>query len=438
MAIMWRVSDAILSLNIVNAPLIATMSGISIALVLYLLIRRPTVRWVLTASIGAVSGALIGALTILLTVNVLNLFGTRLSPIVDTWIILTFAAVAVAVVNLWLSRWWRKVIAAVSILVFVLTGTLGVNAAFGLDKTVAAFLGVTNEKPLDLGAPSTADPGIDPNTPLYESWKAPADLPATGSLGTVDIPNSASGFVARTALAYVPPAGLVASKPKLPVIIQLNGQPGSPGLDDPKAILDKMAAADNGLGPIVVNPDQLGDDSKDPLCLDTSMGNVETYIMKDVVPWVKSHFAVSDDPKDWTVLGFSNGGMCAAYFGAKYPEVFGNVVDLSGDEYQGVDDRSTLSRVFGGDQAAYEAVWPKTIMSKTKYPDSVGVFAVGANDSEALPGVKRTYDAAVAAGITATYTEIPDSSHDNVALDGGLTRGYEVLYPRWGLTKPSS
>ncbi|MDF2442003.1 MAG: hypothetical protein JWR01_206, partial [Subtercola sp.] len=296
-------------------------------------------------------------------------------------------------------------------------------------------------KPLDTGQPSTgsptADPSIDPGRPLYETWKAPADLPAVGSLGTVDIPNTVSGFPARTALAYVPPAGLVSAKPKLPVIIQLNGQPGSPGLDDPKVILDKLAASDNGLGPIVVNPDQLADDSKDPMCLDTSMGNVETYIMKDVVPWVKSHFVVSDDPKDWTILGFSNGGMCAAYFGAKYPQVFGNFVDISGDEYQGVDDRSTLSRVFNGDQAAYEAVWPKTIMSKSTYPDSVGVFAVGANDQEALGGVKRTYDAAVAAGIHATYTEIPDSSHDNVALDGGLSRGYEVLYPRWGLTKPS-
>ncbi|MDF2443670.1 MAG: hypothetical protein JWR01_1873, partial [Subtercola sp.] len=138
--------DAFLSLNIVNAPLIVTMTVLSIALVLYLLIRRPTTRWVLTVCIGAVAGALIGALTILVAVNMLDLFGTHLSPVVDSWIILTFAAVAIAIVNLWLSRWWRKVIAAVSILVFVLTGTLGVNAAFGLDQTVAAFLGVTNAK----------------------------------------------------------------------------------------------------------------------------------------------------------------------------------------------------------------------------------------------------------------------------------------------------
>ncbi|RFA22544.1 alpha/beta hydrolase [Subtercola boreus] len=434
-------NDAILSLNITNAPLIVTMSALSIALVLYLLIRRPTTRWVLTAALALVGGALAGALTILITVNVLDLFGTRLSPVVDVWIILTFTGVAVAIANLWLSSWWRKLIAVIGIVVIGLTGTLGVNAAFGLNKTVAAFFGVTNEKPLDIGSNTnspTADPNIDPNAPLYSTWKAPADMPATGSLGTVSIPNTESGFLARTPLAYVPPAGLVDNKPKLPVIIQLNGQPGSPGLDDPKVILDKLAAEHNGLGPIVVNPDQLGDDSKDPLCLDTSMGNVETYIMKDVVPWVKSHFAVSDNPKDWTILGFSNGGMCASYFGAKYPQVFGNFVDLSGDEYQGVDDRSTLSRVFQGDQAAYEAVWPTTIMSKTTYPDSVGVFTVGESDTEATAGVKKNYDAAVAAGIMASFTVIPGGGHDNVALDGGLSTAYDVLFPRWGLIAPTT
>ncbi|RFA08351.1 hypothetical protein B7R54_03245 [Subtercola boreus] len=429
-------TDLILGLNIVNAPLVRTMSALSIALVLFLLIRRPTTRWVLTASIGAVSGALIGTITLLVTVNVLNLFGTRLTAVVDTWVVLTFTAVAIGIVNLWRSKWWRKLVAAVSIIVFVVTGALGVNAAFGLNKTVAAFFGVTNEKPLDLGQ-HTASPnptnGADDVTPLYTRWQPPAGMPAEGKVGTVNIPHAASGFIARTALAYVPPAGLVADPPTLPVIIQLNGQPGSPGLDDPKVILDKLAAGDNGLAPIIVNPDQLGDDSKDPLCLDTSMGNVETYIMKDVVPWVRANFNVSSDPKDWTVLGFSNGGMCASYFGAKYPQVFGNFVDLSGDEYQGVDDSSTLKRVFGGDQAAYEAVWPASIMARGTYPDSVGVFTVGESDSEAKPGVKKTYDAAVAAGIQATYTEIPGGGHDNTALDGGLSKAYDVLYPRWGL-----
>ncbi|MEA9985936.1 alpha/beta hydrolase [Subtercola sp. RTI3] len=431
--------DSLLNLNIVQGPVIIGFAATAAVFGLYLLIRRPGRRWIVTAASGLVGGALAGIVTLVITVYLLDLFGTRLSPLVDSVIVLTFAAVGLAIVNLWLSRWWRKLIAVLGIAVFIATGTLGVNAVYGLNKTVAAFFGVTNAKPLVLpsasGTPTPA-PVVDPNAPLYESWMPPADLPATGQLGTVNIPHDVSGFIARTALAYVPPAGLVANAPALPVIIQLNGQPGSPGLDDPKVILDKLAAANRGLAPIVVNPDQLGDDTKDPLCLDTSKGNVETYLMKDVVPWVKAHFNVLSDPKDWTIMGFSNGGMCASYFGAKYPSTFGNFVDISGDEYQGVDDKSTLKKMFGGNQAAYEAVWPTTIMSKSTYPDSWAVFAVGADDAEAIPGVKTNYDAAVAAGIHATYTAIPGSGHDNTALDGGLSAGYTLIYQRGGLSAP--
>ncbi|GGF13148.1 alpha/beta hydrolase [Subtercola lobariae] len=419
--------DSLLALNIVRGPIIITFAVLSLAAALYLLLRRPTRRWIVTAASGLLGGAAAGALTLYITVTALNLFGTKLSPLVITTIILTFAGVGLALVNLWSSRWWRKLIAVAAIAVFIVTGTLGVNAIYGLNKTVAAFFGVTNEKPLVLPLPAGQDAAGSP---------APTDaatgLPTAGELGTIDIPHSESGFIARTGLAYVPPAGLVANPPALPVIIQLNGQPGSPGLDDPRVILDRLANANHGLAPIVINPDQLGDDSRDPLCLDTARGNVETYIMKDVVPWVKSHFHVLQDPADWSIMGFSNGGMCAAYFGAKYPETFGNFVDISGDEHQGVDEAGTVDKVFGGDQGAYESFWPVNVMARETYPDSSAVFAVGAGDDQAIPGVKKTFDAAVAAGIHSTYTEIAGSAHDNTALDGGLTAGYALIFARTG------
>ncbi|UFS57827.1 alpha/beta hydrolase [Subtercola endophyticus] len=427
--------DSLLALNIVRGPLIITFGVLSLAAGIFLIARRPTRRWIITAAAGLVGGAAAGALTLYITVTVLDLFGTRLSPLVDATVILTFAAVGLAIVNLWRSRWWRKVIAVAAMATLLIAGTLGVNAIFGLNKTVAAFFGVTNEKPLALPLPTdAAGQPVDANgTPVPVD---PASgLPRTGEVGTVSIPHDVSGFIARTALAYVPPAGLVANPPALPVIIQLNGQPGSPGLDDPKTLLDARAATNHGLAPIVVNPDQLGDDSRDPLCLDTHRGNVETYIMKDVVPWVKAHFHVLQDPRDWTIVGFSNGGMCAAYFGAKYPGTFGNFVDISGDEYQGVDSAPTLDSVFGGDEAAYKAVWPVNVMdANAPYADSSAVFAVGAMDDQAIPGVKKNFDAAVAAGIHSTYTEIAGSGHDGTALDGGLSAGYTLVFARagWG------
>lgn len=437
-------ADFILTLNIVNGPIVIVLSLLSLAFAGYLLARRrPTLLWVLTALVGILAGAAIALVTVFLTEKVFNLFGVGFSAATTAWITLTFAAIGLAVVNLWRSPWWRKVIAGVAIVLFALTGTVGVNASIGLTKTVGALLGIGTEKPLVVPTPRpdpTAHPTSSPTgLALYQSWSPPADLPSTGTVGTIDIPNTNSGFVARKALAYLPPAALVQNAPALPVIIQLNGSPGSPGLDVPKGILDGMAAANNGLAPIVINPDQLGDPSKDPLCLDVTSDKVETYIMKDVVPYVRSHFNVMQDAKDWAFVGFSNGGECATYFGAKYPEVFGNVVDISGDQYQAYGDNGAAKKFFGGDKAAYRAVWPENILASGAhaYPDSFAVFTAGSDDAEINASVRTVYAAAQAAGWAASFTQIPNAGHDGPALEIGLQTGFGALYPRMGLSKPA-
>ncbi|QWT24906.1 esterase family protein [Subtercola sp. PAMC28395] len=437
-------TDLILSINIVDGPAVVALVVLSLGLAGYLLARRPTPVWVLTALVGLLAGAAVALVTVFLTEKVFDLFGVGFSTTTITWIVLTFAGIGLAIVNLWRSRWWRKVVAGVAILIFALTGTVGVNSSIGLTKTVGALLGIGTEKPLVVptGLPTTPHPtGTSSHTaapstvPLYQSWTPPADMPSVGTVGTIDIPNTNSGFVARKALAYLPPAALVQGAPALPVIIQLNGSPGSPGLDDPKSILDQMASANKGLAPIVINPDQLGDPSKDPLCLDATSDKVETYIMNDVVPYVRTHFNVLQDPKSWAFVGFSNGGECAAYFGAKYPNVFGNVVDISGDQYQAIGDNGAAQKYFGGDAAAYKAAWPQNILASGAhaYPDTLGVFTAGSDDQEINAGVRTVFAAAKAAGWKASFTEIPNAGHDGPALDIGLQTGYNALYPRWGL-----
>ena len=104
------------------------------------------------------------------------------------------------------------------------------------------------------------------------------------------------------------------------------GQPGDPDASFIGQVLDEYAARNDGLAPIVLVVDQLGDPTEDPLCLDTELGKVETYVMQDVVPWAKQYLDVLQGRQFTTVAGYSNGGECAAYFGAKYPEVFGNIL----------------------------------------------------------------------------------------------------------------
>ncbi len=42
--------------------------------------------------------------------------------------------------------------------------------------------------------------------------------------------------------------------------------------------LDRLAAAHHGLAPIVVMPDQLGEATRNPMCVDGPLGDSRTYL----------------------------------------------------------------------------------------------------------------------------------------------------------------
>ena len=93
--------------------------------------------------------------------------------------------------------------------------------------------------------------------------------------------------------------------------------------------------------------------------------------------------------------------------------------------------------MFNGDQAAYDAVKPANIMaSKAPYPDTTAVFTVGENDAAFGPGAQRLADAALQAGMVTTFFSVPGADHGVSGLLGGLDKGFEVLYPRLGLSAP--
>lgn len=53
-------------------------------------------------------------------------------------------------------------------------------------------------------------------------------MPATGEVSKVAIPGAVSGFAAREAEVYLPPAYLSTPRARLPVLVLLAGQPASP------------------------------------------------------------------------------------------------------------------------------------------------------------------------------------------------------------------
>jgi enterochelin esterase-like enzyme len=278
---------------------------------------------------------------------------------------------------------------------------------------------------------SAASPATQSTTAA--ATQAPV-LPVTGSIETVHIPATVSGFTARDAEVYLPPAAQVADAPDLPFVLMMMGQPGNPDASYIGSVLDTFALTHDGQAPIVVVADQLGDPSVDSLCLDTQAhGNVQTYLEQDVVSWARTNLHITTDRVDWTVAGFSNGGQCAISLAARFPEVWGNVISASGTAFAGTESEPTvLADVFGGDQGAYDATKPATVMSSTHYPDTEAVFTVGADDSAIGPPQKTLSAVALDAGMVTSYFEVPGEGHTVGALIGGLTQAFDVLAPRLG------
>ena len=424
----------LLGIDIVNGPLLYVVIGLATVQLLFLLLRTPSRTWIVTVLIAVAAGLGAAGLTWFVVVVVINAFGTSPGVVCFLWFVATCAAVAVAIANFMRSSTRRKVAAGVSVVFFLMAGTLAINASFGLNRTVGALFGVMTEPAIALPAAT----GAGHSDALYQSWVAPTDLPPAGTTGSQVIPNTASGFMSRPAGIYLPPAALVANAPALPLVILLMGQPGNPDPSFVAATLDREAAAHGGLAPIVIVADQLGDPAVDPLCLDTpNYGNAETFITTDVVNWARANLNIINDPRYWTIAGYSNGGQCAISLAAKHPDLFSNVVDISGEEFAGSEiEAATLADVFHGDQAAYDAVKPITLLAGRTFPDAFAVFTVGSNDTGFIPGQQRLADAASAAGMTVTYWESPNGGHVLPALTDGLDEAFRVLYPRLGLAPP--
>ena len=115
-----------MTLRIDKPPFLITLDVIAALLALYLLVR-PTGRRMVAGLIAAVGGGLLGWLIVWLADDVYNAFGVGLTPVTTWWAVLGFAGVSLAIANLFRSRWWRKVIAVLSIPVFLATAAAGVN-----------------------------------------------------------------------------------------------------------------------------------------------------------------------------------------------------------------------------------------------------------------------------------------------------------------------
>ncbi|MFC5502966.1 alpha/beta hydrolase-fold protein [Lysinimonas soli] len=382
---------------------------------------RPWLAWPVPVLVGAG----IGLLLTWLIGDVADAFGLTLTPITRMWVALGFAGIALAVTRLWTSSWWRRIIAAMGIPIMALGALAGINVDFGAYRNLHDALGLGNYPTLTESiAPASA----------ARTWTPPVDMPRTGIVRRVAIPGPTSRFAARDAVVYLPPAALTANPPRLPVILMFAGQPGAPSdmftAGRVEKTLDAYATAHHGIAPMVVAPDQLGAPDRNPMCVDSPLGDVASYITIDVTRWIRSHLPVATDPDSWAIAGYSEGGTCAMQFGAGHPDLFSSILSISGELAPTIGAK-TVDVAFHGSAEAYRHAQPLSLLAAHgPYTGSYAIFGAGQDDAKFSTFQHTTDAAAKAAGMQTEFISSPGTAHDWNTVRYVLARGLPKLADR--------
>lgn len=327
---------------------------------------------------------------------------------------------------------------ALSSVVVVIAAAGQINVLFAAYPTLGSILGIPDYRTLALDQIRGTDRTAVDRDPLSPVWEAPAAMPATGAVTTGTIPPTVSRFEARPAIVYLPPAYFAEPRPLLPVLVLLAGVPGGPEdwLAGGRLVetMDSFSAQHAGLAPVVVVADATGTQFGNPACVDSHLGNVDTYLGTDVPNWVKSTFQIDPDPQGWAIGGLSYGGTCSLQLATAHPDIYPTFLDLSGQIEPGLGDhRRTVTDVFAGDEQAFRRINPLDLLHTHRYPDSAGAFVAGSADPEAQQALQLLAIAARDAGMDVHYSELP-GGHTFEVWSAGLEKELPWLGRRLAIT----
>lgn len=425
------------AVRIDHAKVLFVALGVTVVLFVVLAVRGHVRRWIVPTLVSTIVAAGSGILIVWLVGDVWDVFDYTFTATFRLWVALLLAGGAFAAMSFRHTRLWRKLVAAAAILSIAVTSALFINADFGEYRTVGDIFTPREVPALSLPRPAPVD-AADVATPGFAAaWTPPGEMPATGSVGEIKIPATVSHFDARNAVVYLPPAARTAHPPKLPVMVMLSGQPGAPddlfvkgGLAH---TLDAYAAAHKGLAPIVVVPDQLGAPEKNPMCVDSPLGNSATYITQDVTAWIQANLPVTTDHRYWGIGGFSQGATCTTQFGPAHPDLYRTWFDIAGEQAPTIGD-NTVRNGFGGSQAAYDAAKPAAILARNApYQDVAAIVGYGSLDTRLGPETQTVEAAMQAAGVSTTEIVSPGTAHDWNTVTYIFGKGIPLLAERLGL-----
>ncbi|WP_336670322.1 alpha/beta hydrolase [Tsukamurella sp. USMM236] len=398
-------------------PLLLLLAGAAALAGLISATRRGGSARIVLACVAAALG--VTALVDYLVEFVWKPFPDRLDPLVLLWVALGVLALLLAGVRVARAPSWRSTaLSTAAVGLVVLMGAGQVNSLYSAYPSVEDLLPV--DYPATVPRPS------------------PSTTAERGVVVRATVPPTRSRFAARPALVYLPPAYLSGARERLPVLMLLHGQPGSPrdwfSGGKLARTMDSYAQRRGGVAPVVVVPDATGGQFANPLCADTRRARAATYLAEDVPAWVRQNLAVDAAPQAWAIGGYSYGGTCALQLATRFPEVFRTFLALSPDAEPdlGGGREATVRDAFAGDRGAYARADPLTQLSLRRFPDSAGVLVAGTDDAASTAAAKRVAVAAAGAGMT-VRTRWIRGGHDFTVWSGALTAELDWLGGRLGL-----
>lgn len=391
------------------------------------------------AVVALLVAVLLAALTYLflnaLVVDVLDLVPEPLPTTVLVWAAVALLGVVLVVGALVRTGAGRKVTALLCGLLVLLACASQVNVYFSQYPTVESLVSGTEDERSFAGG--SGAPSRSMSTPVAARWSGPAT--GASSIVTAPIPGTRSGFTGRPAQIYLPAAYNSPNPPLLPVMVLVAGQPGGP--EDwvvggqLQELMDGVAAAHGGLAPVTVVVDPNGADSADTMCMDSTIAKADTYLSQDVPAWIEGNLGIDSNKARWTFGGWSYGGTCALQMATMHPDLYPNFIDVAGELQPAIsaDHAQDVAQAFGGNEAAFDAVAPMTLLAKNRYPDVWGYFANGGDEQEVGQWTTQVSTAARQAGMTVRTQVVPNQGHSWAVPHAALPPALDWLGQRIGI-----
>ena len=377
--------------------------------------------------------ALLGGLlaTLILIVTLQNLF-SRDKLLTTLWLmLLPFPlAAALAIVTLIRTRRLRKrkttyLAVSVALLVSSLGFSLSlINQGYHYFPTIASVFGwQSRQQALSAYQATTITystlplgPAITIEGALYDAQKSSYQ----GRVSRVSIPGTVSGFNARQAWVYTPAIAGSPANVDMPVVVLTSGVPGNPNdwLNGGELVttLDQFAALHHGITPYVFVVDSTGSTFNDTECVDSSRGNIETYLTRDVPAYIKANYSVASSSQKWGLGGLSMGGMCAVMLTLRHPNVYKTFMDFGGE--RGPEDGSktyTIATLFHDSEHEWQMHQPLSLLQRNPDTGVKGFFAAAKEDNPiVLNETRELYQASLAAHLGVVFETLGGQHTFNV------------------------